>query len=89
MELNKCKRCGAFFVTDNCVCPNCEPKDTIELSKLKDFLSENSFPNSIESLSFDTGITTKNLNRFLEQKDFSSFSSLLQSDNSGNLGIRL
>lgn len=89
MELNKCKRCGAFFITDNCVCPNCEPKDTIELSKLKDFLSENSFPNSIESLSFDTGITTKNLNRFLEQKDFSSFSSLLQSDNSGNLGIRL
>lgn len=70
MELNKCKRCGAFFVSNNSVCPKCEPKDSFELSKLKDFLSENDCPNSIDLLANDTGISPKNLNRFLTDNDF-------------------
>ena len=49
MELNKCKRCGAFFVSSNYVCPNCEPKDNAEIFKLKTFLAENDCPNSIIS----------------------------------------
>lgn len=77
MELNKCKRCGAFFVSSNSVCPNCEPKDTLELSKLKGFLAENDCPSSIEALAFNTGISVKNLNRFLEQDGFSTIASKL------------
>ena len=89
MELNKCKRCGAFFVSNNYVCPNCEPKDNAELFKLKNFLEENDCPNSMESLASNTGISVKNLNRFLEEKDFSSFASKLDINKNGNISIEL
>ena len=89
MELNKCKRCGAFFVSNNYVCPNCEPKDNAELSKLKTFLAENDCPNSIETLSCNTGISMKNLNRFLEQKDFLSISAKLNINNKENINFQL
>ncbi len=78
MELNKCKRCGAFFVSTNSVCPNCEPKDTMELAKLKGFLAENACPNSMDALASNTGISVKNLNRFLQQEDFSAIASQLE-----------
>ena len=78
MELNKCKRCGAFFVSNNYVCPNCEPKDNAEIFKLKTFLAENDCPNSMETLACNTGISVKNLNRYLEQEDFSLFGSRKQ-----------
>lgn len=71
MELNKCGRCGAFFTTNNNVCPNCEPQDKFEMAKLKNFvqknITENSNPYSIEQLSCHTGITQKNINRFIAQ----------------------
>ena len=73
MNLNKCARCGAFFATNNNVCPNCEAKDSGEISKLKNFLSENECPNSLESLSIDTGISERNLNRFLNVSDFEDY----------------
>lgn len=89
MNFNKCKRCGAFFLSDNNVCPNCEPKDIAELSKLKSFLSENDCPNSVEALSCNTGISVKNLNRFLELKDFSSLASSLDVKEKGDIKIQL
>ena len=30
MEFNRCSRCGAFFMTENNICPNCEPKDNCD-----------------------------------------------------------
>ena len=73
MEFNKCKRCGAFFVTNNNVCPNCEIKDNVEHTKLKNFLDENSFSGTVENLSISTGISEKNINRFLSEPDFKSY----------------
>ena len=87
MELNKCKRCGAFFVSSNCVCPNCEPKDNAEIFKLKYFLEENDCPNSIESLSCDTGISVKNLNRFLNSEEISPL--ITNFDKNNNFKINL
>ena len=82
MELNRCKRCGAFFVTGNCVCPNCEPKDSAEMFKLKNYFEENDFSGStVEALSYNTGISVKNLNRFLENKDFEKIVSKLKIEN--------
>lgn len=69
MELNKCKRCGAFFNTTDSVCPNCKTKDISDLSRLKGFLLENDLPSSMDVLSYETGISIKNLNRFLDSKD--------------------
>ncbi len=89
MEFKKCKRCGAFFVSNNSVCPNCEPKDNLELSKLKGFLTENECPNSIETLASSTGISVKNLNRFLAKEDFSSVASKLDINKNSNISVQL
>ena len=70
MEFNKCSRCGAFFTSSNNVCPNCEPKDARDQMKLRSYLEENEIPSSIEMLSTSTGISIKNLNRFLSNNDF-------------------
>jgi len=69
MELNKCKRCGAFFASLDSVCPNCKTKDLGDLSRLKEFLAENDLPSSMDVLSYETGISIKNLNRFMDSKE--------------------
>jgi len=79
MELNKCKRCGAFFASHDSVCPNCRPKDLSDVYKLKSFLQENDLPSSMDVLSYETGISVKNLNRILESKD------LLEINNDSNI----
>lgn len=70
MEFNKCSRCGAFYISNSNVCPNCQPKDNCEQLILKNYLAQNSGPVSMETLSNDTGISMKNLNRFLQKDDF-------------------
>lgn len=66
MEFNKCSRCGNFFISNNDVCPKCEPKDTLEFETFKNYIEENGVTNNLETLSSETGISTKNLNRFLD-----------------------
>ena len=68
MEFNKCSRCGAFFVSEGAVCPKCSPKDNLELENLKNYIEENGF-SSIDNVSAGTGISVKNLNRFLNVDD--------------------
>ena len=70
MQFNRCSRCGAFFVTDGDVCPKCQPKDTFEMTKLKNFLEDCSTDSSIQEISLGTGITEKNLHRFFSYDDF-------------------
>lgn len=72
MEFKKCDRCGCFFVSNDNVCFNCLTKDRFEMSKFKNFIEENNFNtiNTLNDLSIQTGISQKNLNRFLEHEDF-------------------
>ena len=77
MEFKKCERCGCFFLSENTVCENCTPKDSFEISKLKNYFEGENYSNSIDCISVDTGITVKNLNRYLENKEFSDLSSKL------------
>ena len=72
MQLNKCSRCGCFFMTNDSVCPNCKPKDMCDINKLKSFLEEDSSNSSIEEISFNTGISTKNLHRFFKSDDIAN-----------------
>lgn len=88
MNFNKCCRCGCFFMSDNNVCPNCQPKDQYEMNQLKNFLEENTSQINIDNLSSSTGISVKNLNRFLAQEQFSDFTQQVQGNN-GNIGIQL
>ena len=75
MQFNKCSRCGCFFVSAGDVCPNCEPKDTFEMGQLKNFLENSDTNCSMENISFNTGISMKNLNRYFSNDDFINFKS--------------
>ena len=73
MNFNKFCLFGCFFVSNNSVCPNCEKKDQYEMNQLKNFLEENTNQININDLANSTGISSKNLNRFLAQEQFSDF----------------
>lgn len=82
MKFNKCSRCGGFFVSEGNTCPNCLPKDQLEISRLENFISENKDANlSMDDIVSYTGISNKNLNRFLLQNQFSDFASQIQKNN--------
>lgn len=72
MELKRCTRCGKFYASEVEVCQDCERKDLADLSKLKVFFEEE-FTNSATKveISNTTGISAKNLNRYLGYEEFS------------------
>ncbi len=73
MEFKKCERCGCFYASNDNVCYNCLTKDKYEMSKFKNYINENNLSeiNSLNEISSQTGISNKNLNRFLGYEDFS------------------
>lgn len=87
MEFKKCDRCGCFFLSNSNVCYNCSPKDSFEMSKLKNYLESENYSNSIDSISVDTGISVKNLNRYFENKEFSKISSKLNIGTNVNINL--
>ena len=70
MKFNKCVRCGSFFASENNVCPNCQTKDKVDKLALKNYLANNDIPESIESLALKSGVSLKNVNRYIQNKDF-------------------
>ena len=75
MELKRCARCGSFFASDFDVCQACNKKDNADVLKLRTFLEyqENEFKDKDE-LSMYTGISIKNINRYLSLEEFSDIS---------------
>lgn len=73
MEFNKCSRCGSFYISEGAVCPKCCGKDGFEFSTFKNYVEENGFENSLDTIANETGISVKNLNRFLEYNEFEAF----------------
>lgn len=72
MEFNKCIRCGSFYVSTGDVCPKCITKDNLELGTFQNYVQENGLNNSLESVSNQTGISIKNLNRFISYGGFNN-----------------
>lgn len=71
MELNKCERCGCFFVTGGNICPVCSQKDSADIAKLENYMNEFNMPENIDEISYNTGISVQNLNRhFAENPQF-------------------
>lgn len=70
MELNRCSRCGNFYVSEGNVCPKCSSKDGFEFQTFKSYVEENGLENSLDTISGKTGISTKNINRFLGYQEF-------------------
>lgn len=79
MELNRCSRCGNFYVAEGNVCPKCSTKDGFEFSTFKSYVQENGFENSLNTISNDTGISVKNLNRFVGYQEFQDYQKELNS----------
>lgn len=86
MEFKKCARCGAFFLSEDSVCFNCMPKDKMEAAKLQTYLEGNGSVSSIEEISLNTGIASKNIARYLG--DVPLFSSL-ENGNINNISVNL
>lgn len=71
MNFKKCNRCGCFYTTDSNVCCNCQTKDNLEIEKLTNYIEKNGNNYSLEELSVSTGISVKNLNRFINDNGIS------------------
>ena len=70
MEFNRCTRCGGFFVAAGEVCPKCTTKDNLEFGTFRSYIQENGLGNSLDTVSNQTGISVKNLNRFINLGGF-------------------
>lgn len=72
MELKRCARCGKFYSADVDVCQECAKKDSADLSKLKGFFEEvNAYGITKNDIISSTGISARNLNRYLGYEEFS------------------
>lgn len=84
MEFKRCERCGSFYLSESNICENCSPKDNFELSKLRNYFEGDIQASSIDYIAVDTGISVKNLNRYLGNEEFAEISSKL---NIGNVNL--
>ena len=72
MEIKKCVRCGSLYITENEVCNECLIKDNAEVIKLRGILSEGLEAGTTkQDLAIKAGITSKNLDRYLQTEEFS------------------
>lgn len=79
MEVIRCSRCGTFYTGDGNVCPKCANKDNFELSTFKSFIEKNGMEiSSLNQVSISTGISEKNLNRFLNYSGLEGYKKLFK-----------
>lgn len=87
MEIKRCVRCGSLHTTENEVCRECVVKDNVEVIKLKGVLSEGlEVGTTKQDLAIKTGITPKNLNRYLQGEEFNGIYFPETSLNIGGIG---
>ena len=79
MEAIRCSRCGAFYTNGGYVCSKCADKDNFELNTFKNFVDENGINvQSLNQISISTGISEKNLNRFLGYEGLEGYRKLFK-----------
>ena len=79
MEVNKCSRCGAFYTNSGYVCSKCTTKDNFEISTFKKFVENNGIDiQSLTQVSVSTGISERNLNRFLNYDGLEGYKKLFK-----------
>ena len=71
MEIKRCVRCGSLYTTENEVCNECLVKDNAEVLKLRGVLSEGlDVGTTKQDLAIKAGITSRNLDRYLQNEEF-------------------
>lgn len=75
MEFKKCPRCGNFFTSEIDVCQSCKNNENLDIQKLKSYFEENESAEgyTVQEISVQTGINSRNLNRFLLNDEFSDY----------------
>ncbi|MFR6021767.1 MAG: hypothetical protein ACLUHC_02415 [Clostridia bacterium] len=73
MEFNKCSRCGNFYISNDLVCPKCKAKDAFEFETFQSYIQENGLTQNLDTISSQTGISVKNLNRFLDYSGYNNY----------------
>ena len=72
MELKKCVRCGCFFASPSDVCSNCEAQDKQDIYNLSNYIVTSPSVTSIENLSYNTGVSVKNISRFIDNNSIAN-----------------
>lgn len=80
MKFNKCSRCGCFFSSSDDTCPSCITKDNVDKNTLKNYLDNNDVPISLDNLAVQSGVNLKNINRYMESKEFANYKKMLAND---------
>ena len=78
MEVSRCYRCGAFYTNEGHVCSKCMSKENLEVSKFISFIEENKDIHSLDQISYQTGISEKNLNHFLTYDGLEEFKKIFE-----------
>lgn len=79
MEVVRCSRCGAFYTNNGYVCSKCSNKDNFELATFKNYVEENGVNvKSLNQISISTGISEKNLTRFLGYEGLEGYKKLFK-----------
>ena len=75
MEFKKCPRCGNFFNSEMDVCQACKTNESLDIQKLKNFFEQDDYEDgvTVQEISMQTGINSRNLNRYLLNDDFSGY----------------
>lgn len=75
VEARKCARCGCMYIAQTQVCGACLSKDGAEMQRLKGFIENQGTEGLTQNeLTIATGITNKNLTRFLGYETFKDVS---------------
>lgn len=75
MDFKKCPRCGNFFHSDLNVCQKCTTNESLDIQKLKNYFEENvgSQDYTMQEISVQTGISSRNLNRYMISEEFAGY----------------
>ena len=85
MEFNKCSRCGSFYLSNGNVCPKCSSKDKLEFSAFKNYVEENGLTENLDIIQKETGISIKNINRFLTYENYNNSNTEININKTENL----
>ena len=68
--MERCSRCGCFFIGNTDICANCMPMETSDKAKLDNYCENNAIV-TYDSILYGTGIASSNLSRYLQLPDYS------------------
>ena len=70
MEVRKCRKCGAFIMSENDLCASCAKELAYANTVLKNYFDENVSFDSIPSISAITGVAPEMIQNYMEENHY-------------------